>query len=133
MKAANCNGFSLVELIIAIAIIGILATLALPSYESQLQQVRRSDATIALTSFAHKVERHFLENGSYSSASIELYQPLSENGHYQLGITATDSSYQLTATAIGAQSSDTLCGNYSLNEQGTRNISGSGSVTQCWH
>jgi|APSaa5957512622_1039677.scaffolds.fasta_scaffold00909_14 type IV pilus assembly protein PilE len=136
LRAARLNfrerGFTLIELIIALAIVALLAAVALPSYESQLIQTRRSDGTTALTSFAQRMERYFLEQGSYSGATTSLYQEHSTQGHYQLSVSSTVSSYQLTATAVGAQSADDECGSLTLNEQSTRGISGSGLVEGCW-
>lgn len=127
-----CRGFTLLELLIALAIIAILATIAIPSYEEQLLQGRRSDATTALTIFSQRVERHFLESGSYSGASTALYRENSTEGHYLLSITISGSSYQLQATPVGIQSADSLCGGYTLNEKGERGITGSGTLSECW-
>ncbi len=126
------SGFSLFELIIALAIIAVLAGIALPSYQNQLQQARRSDATTALLIFAERMERHFLENGSYSSATTAIYQETSDEGHYQLSVTTESDSYQLTATPTGVQADDSECANYSLNQLGERTISGTGTIDSCW-
>ncbi len=126
------GGFTLIELLVALAIIAVLAIVAIPSYETQMMQGRRCDATTALTSFAQRVERSFLENGNYSGATTALYKESSDGGYYTLSITATESSYQLQATPGDIQSQDTLCGSYTLDEKGQRGITGSGSVTECW-
>jgi type IV pilus assembly protein PilE len=129
---SSTTGFSLIELVIALAIIATLAAIALPSYEAQLLQARRSDATMALTTFAQRMERYQLEQGSYSGATTALYQEHSNEGHYQISLTVDSSSYLLTATPLGAQTADSECGNLTLDQQGTRGISGTGTVSGCW-
>jgi len=128
----DSDGFSLIELLIALSIIAVVAAMVMPSYSEQLIQVRRSDGTTALTTFSQRVERHFLENGSYSSATTDLYKALSESGHYTLSITTTASSYALTATPTSSHSGDSLCGTLTLNNLGVRGSGGSGAVTECW-
>lgn len=126
------SGFTLLELVIALAIIAVLALAALPSYETQLIQSRRSDATTALTTFAQKMERYALENGSYSDATTDLYQSASNQSYYNLSVTSTSNSYTLTATPTGIQADDNECGNFTLDDLGTRGISGTATVEQCW-
>jgi len=119
-------------MVVALAIVAILIIVSLPNYEEQMMQGRRSDGSTALTIFSQRVERYFLENGSYSGATTSIYKETSDEGHYTLSITTTDNSYQLQATATGVQVGDTLCGNLTLNEKGERGITGSGSVVDCW-
>ena len=61
----NTKGFTLVELMIAVAIVGILASIAYPSYQDSVRKSRRADAKGALLGFANAMERHFTENNSY--------------------------------------------------------------------
>ena len=131
-ERCHASGFTLFELVIALAIIAVLTLAAFPSYETQLMQSRRSDATMALTTFAQKMERYALESGSYSDATTALYQENSNQGYYLLSVTSDSSSYQLTATPTGIQTDDSECGNFTLNELGTRGISGTTTVAQCW-
>jgi len=119
-------------MVVALAIVAILIIVSLPNYEEQMMQGRRSDGSTALTIFSQRVERYFLENGSYSGATTSIYKETSDEKHYTLSITTTDNSYQLQATATGVQVGDTLCGNLTLNEKGERGITGSGSVVDCW-
>jgi type IV pilus assembly protein PilE len=65
----NKSGFTLIELIVAVAIIGILAAIAIPSYQESVQKSRRKDAQGALTSFANAMERQFTATGSYCNAA----------------------------------------------------------------
>ena len=126
------RGFTLIEMVVALAIVAILIIVSLPNYEEQMMQGRRSDGSTALTIFSQREERYFLENGSYSGATTSIYKETSDEKHYTLSITTTDNSYQLQATATGVQVGDTLCGNLTLNEKGERGITGSGSVVDCW-
>lgn len=131
--AVDRSGFTLVEMVIALAIIAILMVVSMPDYEEQLVQGRRSDGSTALTIFSQRVERYFLENGSYSGATTSIYKETSDEGYYTLSITTTDDSYQLQATATGVQTGDSTCGNLTLNNQGERGITGSGIAIDCWH
>ncbi len=131
-RRLSVSGFTLIEMVVALAIVAILVVVALPSYEEQLLQGRRSDATTALVTFAQRVERHFLESGSYSGATTTIYRDNSDRGYYTLSITATDNSYQLQASPTGAQLQDLRCNSFTLNERGERGITGSASGAECW-
>lgn len=63
------SGFTLIELMIAVAIISLLAGIAYPSYQSYLEKTRRADAKGALVSFANAMERHYTENYTYEGAA----------------------------------------------------------------
>lgn len=63
------NGFTLIELMIAVAVIGILSAIAIPSYQSSMIKSRRADAQAALMNFANGMERHFTEESTYCSAA----------------------------------------------------------------
>lgn len=69
MVRINVKGFTLIELMIVVAIIGIIAAIAYPSYLEQVKSTRRGDAQGALMSFANAMERYYTQNGSYLGAA----------------------------------------------------------------
>jgi type IV pilus assembly protein PilE len=131
MMVKKKKGFTLIELMITVAIVGILAGIAYPSYVNQVKKSRRSDATVALLGLANAMERRYTETNSYCDAggagganicgapgdndtgSPSIYPTQSPidgaTKYYDLTIDdADDNSYTLTATPINAQASDGL-------------------------
>lgn len=120
----NTQGFTLIELMIVVAIIGILASVAYPSYEESVKKSRRSDAKGALLGLVNAMERHFTENNSYCGAAATdsggctaatgaptIYSTTSPvdggTASYNLTISAaTETTYTLTATPTGSQAGD---------------------------
>ena len=110
------KGFTLIELMIAVMIVGIIAAVAIPSYQSQVTKSRRADAQGALTGLANAMERYFTNQNTYAGAAVgdggifPDQAPLDGGTkYYQLSISAQDaSSYTLQATPIagGAQAGD---------------------------
>jgi type IV pilus assembly protein PilE len=132
------NGFTLIELVIAIAIIGILVSIAYPSYQSTILKSRRVDAEGALMGFANAMERYYTVNNAYPSAGTTgIYAATSPvdggTAYYQLSITSsTTSTYQLQASPIGIQAADLLCGTLTFDQAGVKGFNGTGSSTVCW-
>lgn len=113
------GGFTLIELLIAVAIVGIIAAFAYPSYVSQVEKARRSDAQGALMGLAAALERHRSTNGSYLGAgdpntgTPSIYADQSpvdgSDKFYNLTIDAVAAtSYTIRATPINAQVGDGL-------------------------
>jgi len=135
------GGFSLVELIIVIAIIGILAGVAIPSYNSYMLKSRRVDGTAFLIEVASEQVRFYSEYNRYTNTMSELGYGTedtadSEEGMYTVTITteANNSRYSLTAApAAGSpQLKDTACGSFTLNSSEQRSVSGTASAADCW-
>ena len=113
----NDKGFSLIELMIVIAIIGIIGAIALPSYDSYMLKSRRADAKVGLSKVADKQERYYLQNNIYAAntALLGLSNPwITDEGFYQIAVDAgaDASGFTLTATAVasGPQADDTTTG-----------------------
>lgn len=80
MTARKQDGFTLIELMVVVAIVGILAMIAYPSYEEQMLKTRRSDAEVALTQITNE-EEQFFSNHNYYTASILASQPTNNLGY----------------------------------------------------
>lgn len=105
-------GFTLIEIMISIAIVSILAVIAVYLYSDQIRRARRSDGTSTLAAMSNAQERYRLSNASYGSLSQVWGGVTSTSeGYYTLSITGTSSTgYTLTATAVGDQANDSQDG-----------------------
>ena len=144
----KCGGFTLIELMIVVAVIAILAAIAYPSYQDSVRKSRRADAKGVLLEAAQWMERFYTENNRYDQnrAGIAvtdstqfpgsgLAESPKEGGtkYYDITISAAaQNSYTLQAAPKGVQSSDP-CGTLTLTHTGAKNVSG-GSYTKdrCW-
>jgi len=136
MTGKKANGFSLVELMIALAIVGILASIAYPSYVTQMQQARRADCEAALMQLAGVMERDFTRNNQYrdliAAGGFSGQCPIDGgNASYTLGYQAlAATTYTLQATPAGAQAGDP-CGTLTLTNTLQKGQS-SGTLAECW-
>ncbi len=133
MNMNKQQGFTLIEIMIAIAMVAVLTAIAYPSYSGYLQSSRRTEATAALTKIANLEERYYLDNNSYGDLSdLSLSSPYyTDNSYYLITISSASSTFTLTATAKNAQAADTDCATFTLDQDGTKGSSTS-NVSTCW-
>ena len=130
------GGFTLIEIMIVVVILGIVAAFAYPSFQDSARKARRADAKTALHDLAARQESFFANNKRYAASPADLGgSATSEQGYYDLQITDLDgfaldwvSGYILDATAPGTspQIDDTGCTTMTLSSTGTR------TPPACW-
>ncbi len=133
-------GFSLLELVITVAIVGVLASIAMPSYVSHLARGKRAEVKGALQENAQFLETYYTTRGFYSTAkgsnkaaTLPVIQvPSSGTANYTITATVTNTSYTLTAKAVNTMAKDD-CGNFTLTHTGTQGVSGKLGVAECWN
>ncbi len=125
------NGFSLIELIAVMAIIGILVSIAMPSYSQYIQKQRRVDAHHLLLENRSKLTRCFTFAGSYTDCRIRTESKLE---FYTLNSNITPTSWTLTAVPApnSTQVKDTACSSFSLDNLDEKSATGD-TPDQCWH
>ncbi len=124
-RPLNCQGFSLVELMIVVAILGILTAISVPIYSSYKLRSNRSLAKVGLLDGAQRMERHFTRNNTYVGGTV----PADLAGSLYVisfsdGPAVTD--FILQAVAAGAQTSDTDCTPLTINQLGVK------TPAPCW-
>jgi len=135
------RGFSLIELMIAVVVVGLLMSIAYPSYTSYVQRARRSDGISLLMDVAARQERFFGDNNTYTTTLTALgfgsATPASTQGNYRASVaagatTSITTSYLITATPVAT---DSTCGNLTLDSRGTKGTSVSSDaavIARCW-
>jgi len=124
------QGFSLIELIVAIAIVGILVSFAVPKYTQFIEKQRRLDAHHLLLDNRSRLTRCFTFSGSYTDCRLRTE---SKQKHYSLVTNVSATTWTLTATPTpnSKQENDTDCSGFSLNNLGERSATGD-AANQCW-
>jgi len=134
------GGFTLVELMIVVIVVGILAAVAFPIYNDQVRKTRRTEARDALMAIAQAEERYYTEKGKYTTSlsNLDVASVVScnsgtcktlDNGYYTVTLAGSNSTFTATAqpTAGGAQAGDS-CTKLTINQLGVKGGQGSG----CW-
>jgi type IV pilus assembly protein PilE len=141
----NDTGMTLIELMIVVAIIGILTAIAVPSYRSYVLRANRADAKKALLARAADLERCYTVNNSYLNnlpnsacaatanlpdATMPTYRIEVDPDANPAGIQAA--TFALRAVPIGSQVADRQCGTFKLDEKNNRAVTGTWTAQDCW-
>jgi type IV pilus assembly protein PilE len=135
MKA---KGFTLIELMITVAVVAILARIAVPAYTSYLARGKVADAMASLADYRVKMEQYFQDNRNYGTAgaACSVPAPASQYFTYSCLVGTPSTSFAATATSIaGALGSAAGAYTYSINESNTKSTSkfkGSAVTKSCW-
>jgi len=138
-KKTTMKGFTLIEVIIVIAILGLLVAVAIPTYSAFVTKTRRGDAMVMLQEVAGEQARFLSENNRYTADLTELGYANAANvpspeGYYTITSAqpTLPTSYVLTATPAGPQAGDADCGSFTLDSAGVKGVTGTDGVNGCW-
>jgi type IV pilus assembly protein PilE len=140
------RGFSLMELLITVTIIGILAAIAIPSYNQYIKRANRADAKSALLMNAQYMERNFTESNLYNKTDSDndgvfaenislpyTQSPIEGTAIYNITLSASSTAYTLSATPVsGGSMAGDVCGALTLTNLGVKGVGG-GTVPECWN
>jgi type IV pilus assembly protein PilE len=140
--SGSSMGFTLVELMVAILVMAIMASIAVPTYSNQIRKSRRTEARNAVLDAASREERFFATHNYYSVDAPDLgyaAYPAAVGNYYQLTATCTNKAtpctdFTITANPLGAQLKDTDCATLSVDQTGLQAATGSATAaTTCWN
>lgn len=126
----HSQGFTLIELMIVVAVIAILVAIAYPSYQSHVIKTRRATAAACMIELAQFMEREYTTNQSYEDGTLPQTNCRNDlAGFYSFAFPSppTATTFSVTATAEGSQANDTQCGNLTINQAGAKSVSVSGT------
>jgi len=133
----NMSGFTLIELMIVLVIVGILISVGYPSYQEYLRRAKRSEARTALVDGAARMERGYSNTNRYpETLAAANIATTTDSGEHTISVAVTDvgsvedQAFTLTATASGYV--DAKCATLTLTNTGTRGQTGTGSAEDCW-
>ncbi len=142
-RSTTQSGFTLIEIMIVVAIVGVLGAIALPTYQQYIQRGHRAQARAGLLQAAHWMERGATASGTYPGSTPDSvpFAPslaLAAGPRYIISLqTSTQATYTLLATPQGAEAPD-RCATLTLDHTGARGVMADGVVgtaalvTECW-
>ncbi|PLW81621.1 hypothetical protein CWI75_14210 [Kineobactrum sediminis] len=141
------NGVTLIELMVVVLIVGLLLVLMLPAYQGQVRKAGRTVAQAELFRLLARQEEFFVNNRQYAAAFNDLGMTadtayriddggaqVATGGIYLITLLMEVSGrgFSLSATPVGSQALDTVCGTLQVTSTGIKSATGPGQATQCW-
>ena len=140
-RSRRAAGFTLIEVMIVVAIVAILVAVALPSYESYVIRTRRAAAAGCVTDLSAFMERVYAANLRYDQnnaaatalPNVQCRTDLAGSYTFAFAVGQPQQrTFGIVATPTGAQAKDTGCANLSIDQAGVKAISGTSTVAACW-
>jgi type IV pilus assembly protein PilE len=131
----RARGITLIELMVAVVVIGILAAIAYPSFQEQVRKTRRADGKAMLMETAQQLERCYTRFAGYDNAACAVALPVdSAEGYYSVDTAVLNATaFTLEATPQGDQANDATCGALRLTSTGLQGSQGADAdANECW-
>ena len=128
------RGFTLIELMIVVAVLSIIVAIGYPSYMEHIKKSRRAEGMGQLLELADRMERAYSDRGTYPTNISEVYVATTDGGFYTLSIvSANNISFTVNAapTSLGKQDTD-KCKTFTLTSLGQKSVTNSSMNDQCW-
>ena len=130
--SAKNSGFSLVELMVVVAIVGILSSIALPAYSDYVRRARAADATAQLASYAARLEQFYLDNRSYGDGACGIANTSFRAEKYDIACDIQNGGQGFLLTATAQVNNE---GTYTIDEGGSQRTTvfkGGSKNAACW-
>ena len=145
-RPSASRGYTMVELMVVLTVLGVIVTIAIPSYRDHILRSRRMEVKIALFDIADKMLRFYHDNKSFTNDLVLLGYPsdpiITENGYYSIDVEDNGGGggacpiaicFELHAVPLASQTADTECTEFVLNSRGEKTAEdGGGPTTGCW-
>lgn len=134
-RVKSSRGFTLIEIMITVTIIGILAAVALPAYQNYVLRAGRTEGQAALMDISARLEQYYLGNKTYTTdiAGNLNTNTTTESNRYTIAVAGCPiaTCYLITATAVNTQAADATCTTLTLNSSDVKGATGS-DPDACW-